>query len=231
MKITYWSDYACPYCYIGEKRLEKVIEELNLQDVIELEMKSFELDPGAPRDYHGTTVERFARKYMLSEKRAADQIEHISKLGKEEGIDFRYADTRYTNTLDAHRLTKLVQSKGDQKRANQLVTDLFDAYFTRNQELTDRELLIELGVKAGIDRGEIEELLDGDLYEKEVRADEAEAQRVGVRAVPFFVIDHKYSISGARPKEAFMQALQAIAEEQKTEIFPQGASCGIDGCH
>lgn len=231
MKITYWSDYACPYCYIGETRLEKALESLGLKDKVELEMKSFELDPGAPREYHGATVDRFAKKYGLPVEGAANQIEHISSLGRAEGIDFQYARTRYTNTLDAHRLTKFVQSKGNKAMTDQLIHDLFDAYFTKNLELTDREVLIEIGTKAGLAVEEITELLDSNLYEKEVRVDELEAQRYGVHGVPFFIIDNKYSLNGAQPQEMFEAALQRVVAEGLTDLSMQGASCGIDGCH
>ncbi len=231
MKITYWSDYACPYCYIGETRLEKALEELGLKETVELEMKSFELDPGAPAEYHGATVDRFAKKYGLDLKGAADQIDYISSLGKAEGIDFQYAGTRYTNTLDAHRLTKLVQSKGDKKLTDQVIKNLFDAYFTQNQELTDREVLMQIGTKAGLTREEIQNLLDSDLYEKEVRSDELESRRYGVQGVPFFVIDDKYSLNGAQPQEFFVKALQRVVAEGLTDLSMEGASCGIDGCH
>ncbi len=231
MKITYWSDYACPYCYIGETRLEKALEELGLKDSVELEMKSFELDPGAPREYHGATVDRFAKKYGLPIEGAANQIEHISSLGRAEGIDFNYAGTRYTNTLDAHRLTKLVQSKGNRELTNQVICDLFDAYFTKNQEMTDREVLIKIGTKAGLSQEEVENLLDSNLYEKDVRVDELEANRYGVHGVPFFIIDDKYSLNGAQPQELFVQALQRVLAEGLTDLSAQGVSCGIDGCH
>ena len=116
MKITYWSDYACPYCYIGEKRLETAIEELGLGvNDIEVEMKAFELDPNASYEVVSKTDERFAVKYGLTLNAARERIEGISLLGRREGIDFRYADTQYTNMLDAHRLTKLVASKGNKE--------------------------------------------------------------------------------------------------------------------
>ncbi len=231
MKITYWSDYACPYCYIGETRLEKALEELGMKDKVTLEMKSFELDPGASREYTGTTVDRFAKKYGLEKKGAANQIEHISNLGREEGIDFRYADTRYTNTMDAHRLTKYVQSLGNKVLTEQVIHDLFDAYFTKNQELTDREVLIHIGVKAGLRAGEVEALLDSNFFEADVRKDEMEAQRYGIHGVPFFVVDDKYSLSGAQPQELFVQALQRAVADGLTDLSMQGASCGINGCN
>ncbi|MDE6294783.1 MAG: DsbA family protein, partial [Muribaculaceae bacterium] len=105
--LTIWSDFACPYCYIGETRLERAIEELGLKDDIQIDYRAFELDPTAPKEVVSTTPERFAQKYRLSLEGAKEQIREISDLGKELGIDFRYATTRYSNTRDAHRLMKL----------------------------------------------------------------------------------------------------------------------------
>lgn len=63
MKITYWSDYACPYCYIGEARLKKAIAEIPELKDIETEMKAFQLDPTAGEHATGDTQTRFAHKY------------------------------------------------------------------------------------------------------------------------------------------------------------------------
>ncbi len=231
MKITYWSDYACPYCYIGEMRLEKALEKLGMKDQVELVMKSFELDPEAAHDYTGTTVDRFAVKYGLSKEGAMENINHISSLGQAEGIDFKYAQTRYTNTMDAHRLTKLVASKGNKEMTNKVIHDLFDAYFTQNLELTNRDVLMQIGVDAGLTKQEVEELLDGKRFENDVRNDEIEAYRYRVHSVPYFVIEDKYSISGAQPVELFEEALQRVVAEGLTDLSMVGASCGIDGCH
>ncbi|MDD3219800.1 MAG: DsbA family oxidoreductase [Lachnospiraceae bacterium] len=231
MKITYWSDYACPYCYIGEARLKKAMETLGISDKVEIEMKSFELDPNASKKVLGATTDRFAKKYGLTKEMAAEQIEHISQLGREEGIDFRYASTLYTNTLDAHRLTKLAQSKQDGILATKLTELLFDAYFTKNLELSDHQVLTQIAVEAGMNVEEVKEMLDSDKYETQVRQDESEASRMGIHGVPFFVVGEKYSLSGAQPEETFVLALQKVMEETQDIIENQGMTCGPNGCH
>ncbi len=231
MKITYWTDYTCPFCYIGKTRLEKALEKLGMKDEVTLEMKSFELDPGASREYTGAAVDYLTKKYGMGKEAVANQIEHISNLGRAEGIDFRYADTRHTNTLDAHRLTKYVQSLGNEVLTEQLIHDLFDAFFTKNHELTDREVLVNIGVKAGLRADEVRALLDSDSFEANVRKDEMEAQRYGIHGVPFFIINDKYSLNGAQPEELFEQALQRAVADGLTDMSMQGASCGINGCN
>ena len=131
VQIDYWSDYACPYCYIGEARLKKAAEETFPDGGWTLRMHSFELDPSAPRKTETDTATRFAHKYGLSLAGAKARIEDISSLGRAEGIDFRYATTRYTNTFDAHRLTHYAQSLGDDAKTHKLESLLYAAYFTK----------------------------------------------------------------------------------------------------
>ena len=109
MKITYWSDFACPYCYIGNTRLKKAIDDLDLD--VEFDIRAFELDQNAPRDVQSTTVERFAVKYSLSIEDARKQVNQISQLGADEGIDFKYDTCRGGNTFKAHRLVKYNEKK------------------------------------------------------------------------------------------------------------------------
>ena len=228
MKITYWSDYACPYCYIGEARVKKALAELGID--CELEMKAFQLDPNAGAHAESDTVTRFAKKYGLSKENAASQIDHISQLGRDEGIDFKYATTLFTNTMDAHRLTKLAQSKSN-AIADKLSERLYDAYFTKNLELADKELLAKIADECGLDRAEVKEVLNSDKYRDEVLLDEREAARYGIHAVPYFVINGRYAISGAQPTDVIKSALEKIQSEEQTEQPADGAHCGPDGCH
>ncbi len=229
MKITYWSDYACPYCYIGEKRLETAIEELGLKDDIEVEMRAFELDPNASYEVVSRTDERFAVKYGLTLNAARERIESISLLGKHEGIDFRYSDTQYTNMLDAHRLTKLVASKGDKENTNKVIHLLFDAYFTKNLKLSNRTILADIAAQVGIEEDELDKMLDSNDYVDDVRFDENKAYQLGVHGVPYFVIDDKYVISGAQTKEGIKQTILKALDESNGSS-EQGMTCGPDGC-
>ena len=232
MKIVYWSDYACPYCYIGEARLKKAIKELDAENQVTLEMKAFQLDPTAGEHATGDTLTRFAHKYGLSKAGASAQIEHISQLGRAEGLDFRYATTLFTNTMDAHRLTKLAQRKGT---ADQVIEALFKAYFTDNLELADKTLLQRIGEEAGMDAQEVRDLLNSNQYEDEVIQDEQEAAMNGIHAVPFFVVGDRYGISGAQPLEGMKATVQKALEEERQHKaafqVEEGMACGSEGCH
>ena len=232
MKVMYWSDYACPYCYIGETHLKKAIENLNLSGQVEIEMLAFEMDPDASKSYTGTTLDRFAMKYGLSLADAQERIDGISRMGREAGLDIRYAETRYTNTFDAHRLTKLAQQK-DATLATRLEERFYKAYFTESLELADHAVLRRIALEEGLDKNEIDEALDSDNYADDVRLDEREAQRYGVHAVPYFVIGNKYAIPGVMPVEAMERVLENVMEEEAkaTQTAMQGMACGPEGCH
>ncbi|MDO4869736.1 MAG: DsbA family oxidoreductase [Bacillota bacterium] len=206
MKITYWSDYACPFCYIGEKRMEKAIAELPQLGEVQLEMKSFELDPSAPDCIEGSSIELLAQKYGMPPEEAARQVERITQMGQADGLDMNYESVRLGNTLDAHRLTKLAQSKGDPDLANRLIEELFQAYFSEHELLADRDLLQRIAVNCGLDAAEVDEVLDSDKYRREVKEDEREAFLHGVHMVPFFVVG-EHEIVGALSVDEMKQTL------------------------
>lgn len=236
MNITIWSDFACPYCYIGETRLEKAIEELGVTDSVKIDYRAFELDPTAPKEVTGPTSERFAMKYRLSVPEAMQQIEQISSLGRELGIDFKYASTLYSNTFDAHRLMKLAENKYDYATVKKLNTLLFDAYFTKNLVLADHNVLENIAKKAGMNEKEVKDVLDSDLYADDVRFDEREAQMRGVRGVPYMVFNGEFAVPGAMTIDGMKSALERAqrrineAEKSAEKNGERSHVCGPDGC-
>lgn len=233
LTLTIWSDFACPYCYIGETRLEKAIEDLNLKDDVVIEYRAFELDPEAPKEVTSTTPERFAKKYHLTLKGAEEQIEQISSLGRELGIDFRYATTNYTNTRDAHRLMKLAEANYDRATVEALNKALFAAYFTENLQLSDHKVLLAKALEVGMKEHEVTEMLNSDKYDDEVRFDEREAVMRGVRGVPYIVFNGDFSVPGAISIDSFKDALKRSLKRQQESDDNNSErphTCGPDGC-
>ena len=227
MKITYWSDFACPYCYIGNTRLKRAIDDLNLD--VKFDIRAFELDQNAPANVQSTTVERFAKKYGLSHEDAQRQVSQISGLGQDEGIDFKYETTLYTNTRDAHRLIKLAQSKYPDN-VEQLSESLFNAYFVENLKLADKDVLLEISLNAGLDETDVKDVLDSDLYNIDVENDEDTALSVGIHAVPFYLFDNKYSVPGALSYDDFKKVLSQIIAENEVEEDKDASSCSDGVC-
>lgn len=232
MTLTIWSDFACPYCYIGETRLERALEELGMKDDVRIDYRAFELDPTASKEVAGSTPERFAKKYHLSLEDAKEQIQQISNLGKELGIDFRYATTQYSNTLDAHRLMKLAEDKYDAETVYRLNEALFKAYFVENLVLADHKVLLDKAIDSGMKKDDVTEVLDSEKYTDEVRLDEREAGMRGIRGVPYIVFGGEFSVPGAMSIDGFKSALERMLkrEQQKRTPGERPHTCGPDGC-
>lgn len=228
MKIEVWSDFACPFCYIGKQRLETALDQFANKDDVEVVFKSFELDPNAPVEVDHDVHDMLSAKYGMSRERAIAMNNNLGAQAKDAGLEFQFDTLKLTNTFDAHRLAQYAAKQG---KMNTITQSLFQAYFTDSLHLGDRNTLIELGVKAGLDRDEVIRVLNGDDYAAEVRADEEEARRLGVTGVPFFVIDRKYAVSGAQSSEMFLETLQtAWKESQPLKILNDTSSNGADGC-
>ena len=230
MKITYWSDFACPYCYIGNIRLKRAIEELEINGDIEFDIRAFELDQNAPKSVESSTVERFALKYGLSVEDAQKEVDGISKLGINEGIDFKYSTTLYTNTRDAHRLMKLAGDKYDSNVVERLSNLLFDAYFSKNLKLADSEVLLDVSQNAGLDELDVKEVLSSSLYDDEVQKDEEIALSNGIHGVPFYILDRKYSVPGALSYDDFKTVLNQIITENRMDDDKDANACKDGVC-
>ena len=230
MKIEIWSDYACPYCYIGERQLEKALENFSDREDIEISFKSFELDPSASYKTTTNTRERISEKYRISTEKAQQMIDSITEYAKSVGLDFNYDTVRYTNTFGAHRIAKYAETKG---KGIEISEKLLHAYFTENKQMSDHKVLTDIAIEIGLDKLEVEDILKGEelKFAEDVRNDEYEASRLGIHAVPFFVINEKYSISGAQPQEVFEQAIEKALKEEKIEVDNLGGMvCNSDGC-
>lgn len=214
MKISYWIDYNCPYCYIGITRLNKAIDELKMDDV-KIDTHSFELDPNAPKNSKTTTLERFSEKYNLAVEEAQKEIDKITKWGLDEGLDLKYESCRFTNTRDAHRLSKLAIQSNNQEIIQRFNDLMFEAYFSKNLELADRETLLDVATTAGLDEKEVNEVLDSDKFNNEVVLDERVAMDTGIRGVPYFIFNNRHAVPGVLPTSEFINVLKKIKFEEE----------------
>lgn len=211
MKIKYWSDYACPYCYIGETNLRHALDELGVS--YEMEMMAFELNPYAQKSAGGDIVAMFAAKYRLSLEDAKKRVESINEMARAAGLEIDYSKVFHTNTFDAHRLTKMAFEKGGAELADRMAERLYKAYFADGLDVGDREVLIKLGTEAGIGAEEIKVMLEGKDFSDQVSLDERQAQMNRVSSVPCFVIEDTVAIPGAMPKEQFMEVIKKYFPE------------------
>ena len=205
MRIDVWSDFACPWCVLGLRRLDRALEQIEEVDAFDVVHRSFELDPRAPARRNRTMAEAVAAKYGMGSEQVRSGHERMAAMGREVGFEFDFARVQLGNTFDAHRLAQAVRG-GEAERP--LVLGLFDAYFTQGRLLSDHEVLRDVATNAGMDARLVDDVLDGDRFADDVRADEAEAYGLGVTGVPFFLIAGAWPIPGAQDVETLTIVLR-----------------------
>lgn len=206
LSVDVWSDVACPWCYVGKRRLEAALAEFPHASQVDVTWHAFELDPSAPATQPAdvTLAKLLSKKYGMSPQEAERMMASTADVGKADGLDLRFDKVRSGNTSDAHRLIRLAKQHGKQ---GEMKERLFRAYFTEGAAVGEHGVLQKLGEELGLPAQEVTDMLASDQYVAEVRADEDDAAAAGIRGVPFYVFGHKYAVSGAQPKELFLSAL------------------------
>ena len=207
MRVEIWSDIICPWCYIGKRRFEAALASVPHDGRVEVEGRSFELDPRAPGQYEGTLDEMLAARYGVPIAQARAMNEQVSALAAAEGLAYRLEIARPGNTFDAHRL--LHYAAGIGARA-ELEERFLRGYFMEGAAIGEHEVLLELALDVGLETDAVKGVLAGDAFANAVRADEERAHRLGANGVPFFVFDGRYAVSGAQPTELFVEVLEKV---------------------
>lgn len=204
MKVEIWSDVMCPFCYIGKRHLEKALAELPFGDEIVVDWKSYQLNP----DYKNTNNENLytylSRSKGISIDQAKQMTTQVSAMASNAGLTIDFEKNVPANSFNAHRLIHFAASKGQQDAAEEAI---FKAHFTDGKNVEDLNVLLAIAIELGLAADEAKTVLQGTAFEAEVRRDVYESQQIGVRGVPFFLINQKYTFSGAQPVEVFKQAL------------------------
>lgn len=230
MKIEIWSDVMCPFCYIGKNNFEQALAKLPFKDEVEVEWKSFQLDPTLDPKETKNTIEYFKEKKGFPEAQAQQMIGQVAQMGKGAGIDFNFEKALITNTFSAHKLLHLAKKHN---KANEMEEALFIAHFIDGKNVGDLDTLVSLAESLGIDKEEAKQAVTSEEFDYEINQDILEARNSGVSGVPFFILNGKYSVSGAQPVELFENALQQTYNETVTPLknhSDSGASCDTDGC-
>jgi predicted DsbA family dithiol-disulfide isomerase len=201
LTIDVVSDVVCPWCYLGEKRLEAALAEA--PQPVALRWRPYQLDPTIPEGGLDR-AEYMARKFGNSGRLQAVH-DNLARLGAEVGIPFAFDKIkRSPNTLDAHRLIRWANSAGVQGK---VVDRLFKAYFVEGRDIGDRGVLIDIAGECGLDAELVEKLLaegaDVDLVREEI----AQAQAIGVSGVPFFIFAGRLGVPGAQEPSVLLSAM------------------------
>lgn len=204
IQIEIYSDVVCPWCFIGKRRLEQALETAGYAQQTHIAWRPFQLNPTMPREGLDRRVYLDAKFGGTVARRAIE--ERVAKVGEADGIVFAFDRIERTpNTFDAHRLMWFAQQRGKQ---DDLAEGLFHAYFTEGRDIGQRQTLVDVAAEADLDRDAVKQFLLSDHGTEEVRAQEATGRRLGIRGVPYFLLNGLHAISGAQSPETFVSALK-----------------------
>ncbi|WP_062241761.1 DsbA family oxidoreductase [Brevibacterium epidermidis] len=244
MKIEIWSDIACPWCYIGKRRFEDALGTFAHKDDVDVQWRSFQLDPSLPDHFDGTETEYLSQMKGMPAAQVRQMFDHVTQQAAAVGLNYDFDSIVVANSFTAHRFLHFAKTHGLMSQAKEA---LLSGHFEKGRDIGDIDYLAEVGREIGLDSDEVRRVLATDEHSEEVRSDISEARSLGANGVPFFVINRKYGISGAQPADVFTQALETAWDEgqkltvlarppqstdkDKADELTEGAVCGPDGCH
>ena len=210
MNVEIWSDLVCPFCYIGKRNFESALARFEHRDEVTTRWRSFQLDPDAPRAPEGDLHDHLAAKYGGGRERAIEMNARVTATAASVGLEFRLDTAKRGNTLDAHRVVHLARERDLEDAAEER---LFAAYFTESEPIADPETLVRLGSSIGLAADEVRTMLAGDAFAEAALDEMREGMQLGIHAVPCFVFDRRFGVSGAQPPEVLLQALDRAWSE------------------
>ena len=216
MRVDIWSDIVCPWCYLGKRRFDQALASFGGRDEVEVVHHSFELDPSFDRDRPQLLLDMLAAKYRLDPEQAGQAEARVAAQAAADGLGYT-SDRLVGNTFDAHRLVHLGADRG---RGAETLQRLYEAHFAEGLPVFTPADLAVVAAEAGLDPDEARQVLGGGTYADEVRADEAAAAEAGISAVPFFVLDGKYGVSGAQPASVLAEVLREVRDRSAAPDEP-----------
>ncbi len=204
------SDVICPWCFLGKRRLDAALKQLDLS--VFIRWRPFMLDPTIPPE----GLDR--QQYMLN-KFGPEKLKTIHdpliEAGKELGVPYHFdLITRTPNTLDAHRVIRWAHTV---ERQTEMVERLFMAYWSEGKDVGNRDVLAACAGEAGINAAQIRELLDSEQDVAETRAEIEHATNIGVTGVPTFILAQSYALTGAQSPDVLADAIGRVARELAEE--------------
>jgi predicted DsbA family dithiol-disulfide isomerase len=214
LKIDVVSDIVCPWCFIGKRKLEVALAQLDKSEPalgIEVRWHPFQLNPDLPAD--GISRASYVERKFGGAERAAQVYARVTDAGEAVGIPFRFDRIeRQPNTLDGHRLIAWAQRQRD---ATPLVERLFSAFFLEGRRMDDRDELARVAAESGWSREDALAMLDSRAMHEEVQSESREALDVGIQGVPFFIFNGSIAVSGAQDPARLLEAVAAARRAPK----------------
>jgi len=212
MVIEIWSDFSCPFCYIGKKKLKKALLRNNLENKVKIIYKAFELNPNASDVVKNIGVQAFLENKGGNIHQIKAMFASITNFAKEYGLNYNMDKITMTSTRKAHRISKWAK---EFNKEEDLVEQFMHHYFVLGANLAENAQIIEIVKKINLDENAVLNILGSKQYDDEVAQDINEAQLLKISGVPYFLINGKFSISGAVADEKFDEILIKAYNDEK----------------
>ncbi|MGH6900715.1 MAG: DsbA family oxidoreductase [Geminicoccaceae bacterium] len=210
VEVDFVADLACPWCYLGLVRLDRA-RAMRPDRPVRVRWRPFFLNPGMPPE--GLDRATYVRRKFGGDAR--DVYRRIEDSGRADGVTFAFERMpRTPNTLLAHRLILFAEEQG---KADAVIRALFRALFEEGRDVGRGDVLAAIAADAGLDPAEVSAFLGGDRLAREVEAAHDQAERIGIRGVPVFIVDHEHAITGAQPPEV-LAGLLDVAGAPRHEV-------------
>lgn len=218
--VHVWSDVACPWCWIGKHRLEEGIRASGQK--VAVEYHAYQLTPDAPTSPSGSAAEHLAHSKGVPLEDVLQSFDQVTEIAASHGLDMNFDVVQEVNTFEAHQLVHAAKAAGATPeeaaiKGGEMMERLYIAHFSEGKNVADSDTLLEIAAEMGLDVDAVENELEGGDHAGSVRADIADAKRLGISGVPFYVVGGKYGLSGAQKPEIFTQVIEMALEEMRTE--------------
>ena len=214
IKVDVFSDVACPWCYVGKRKLEQGITEFeaaNPGSKVEVEYHSYQLNPDMPVDYQGGQADYLAQIKGFPLEQVTLMNQRLGGIAKDVGLNYDFEAMQMTNTHLAHQLLQYAKTRGKQQ---QMKERIMSAHFVEGLHVGKVDELVKLATEVGLDPDEVKTVLENGSFKDAVEIDIAQAREFGIQGVPFFVIQNKYGMEGAQNPDRFVFAFNTVLAEQ-----------------
>ena len=198
LKVVAYSDYICPFCYVGYHRIEQLRKEYNL----DVEWRPFEIHPETPKEGALTEDLPFPKGYLET------AFANVKRLADEDGLKLKFSD-KLSNSRLALYISEFARKKGKFEEFHKLV---LDAYWLDGKDIGDKSLLFDLAESVGLDKKEIEDYLSTGEPSTIVQQSLKEVRNYGINGVPAFIVEDRL-IYGAQPYKVFKQVINEILDQ------------------
>ncbi len=214
LKVEIWSDVVCPFCYIGKRKFEAALADFKHAPELEIIWKSYQLSPEM-KTIPGRSIHQYLSEHKrISLAEATAMNNQVAGRAKNVGLQYNFDKAIPANTFMAHRFSHLARVQGVQNEGEE---KLFSAYFTEGKNIDDVDTLVQIGAEIGINAGLVKNTLEGEEFADAVTNDIQEAFSLGLRGVPFFVFDRKFTVSGAQDSQVFLNTLEKAYDSWRKE--------------